>query len=310
MTEAPVLQNKDHRNILFTYKKNAVLSRNASWDKLCHIVSKHQSKKKNRNVCKHHSLNTSYETYKNRLFCVKVFFFFPRASAAVLPWSPHGVWGDRRCTRGHVMAVLGAQRRESRTGDQQGKLSIGGWHNLEAAVQLHCLSHRRGAFARHLWGRGSCHVRSGLSQRAWMRRIEVNGVDLGHAGSQVAEEASPHLCVHSFTRGQEAGDLSDALAETGSVFPQNRRVCVHRSCRGKHMDKYTDWLTDGQTDGPGDGGVGGGQTDRQMTYLSSEVSAGSWGVSQSSPGCRLSPVSSVWSSKQTVTSRSLVWFPT
>lgn len=62
-----------------------------------------------------------------------------------------------------------------------------------------------------------------------MRCVEVHSIDLGHAGRQVAEEASPHLCVHTFTSGQETGDLSYTLTEAGSVFTQDGRVCVHSS---------------------------------------------------------------------------------
>lgn len=64
-----------------------------------------------------------------------------------------------------------------------------------------------------------------------MRRAEVHSVDLGDAGRQVAKETSPHLRIHPVTRGKEAGDLSDTLAEPGSVFTQDGRVCVHRSWR-------------------------------------------------------------------------------
>lgn len=61
-----------------------------------------------------------------------------------------------------------------------------------------------------------------------MRCVEVDGVDLGHAGRQMTEEASPDLWVHSFTRGQETADFRDTLAESGSVFTQEWWVRGHR----------------------------------------------------------------------------------
>lgn len=50
--------------------------------------------------------------------------------------------------------------------------------------------------------------------------VEVEVVDLGHAGRQVTQEASPDLGVHALTRGQKTGDFPDTLAESGSVFTQ------------------------------------------------------------------------------------------
>lgn len=132
------------------------------------------------------------------------------------------------------MAVLCAQRHESCTGNKKSELSVRRWHHLEATVQLHRFGgdvHRRATFARHLWSGGRWDVRAGLpqSQRTWVRCVEVHSVDLGHAGCQVAEEASPHLCVHPFARGQETGDLAHTLTEPGSVFTQDGWVCVHSS---------------------------------------------------------------------------------
>lgn len=172
--------------------------------------------------------------------CVISPFFSPEISwGEFLPRSPHRVWGDRRCNRWHVMAVLCTQRCESCTGNKKGKLSVRRWHDLEATVQLHCFwggLHGWATFTRHLWDGSSWNLRPSLSesQRAWMRCVEVHWVDLGHAGRQVAEEVSPHLCVHTFTRGQETGDLSNTLTEAGSVFTQDGWICVHSSCREKY----------------------------------------------------------------------------
>lgn len=65
-----------------------------------------------------------------------------------------------------------------------------------------------------------------------MRRVDVGGADLGHAGRQVAEEAGPGVQVDAVARGQETGDLSRTLAEAGSVFAQEGRVHAHGSCKG------------------------------------------------------------------------------
>lgn len=145
-----------------------------------------------------------------------------------------------------MMAVLCTQRHESCTGNKKSELSIRCWHNLEATVQLH---HVWGdtTFTGHLWSGGSwelCAVLSCKSRRSWVRRIEVHSVDLGHAGCQVTEEASPHLCVHPFTRGQETSDLSYTLTEPSSVFTKDGWVCVHSSCRGKYkkINTKNNWL--------------------------------------------------------------------
>lgn len=54
----------------------------------------------------------------------------------------------------------------------------------------------------------------------------VHGVDLGHAAGQMSEETRPDLGVYTFACGQEPGDFIHALAETGAIFAQDRRVCV------------------------------------------------------------------------------------
>lgn len=150
------------------------------------------------------------------------------------PRPPHGIWGDRWCNRWQLMAVLCAQRRDSRTGNDKGELSVWRWHHLEARVQLHHLRgevHLRAGCAGHPRSRGSWHLCARLSQSrcARMRCVEVDAVDLAHAGRQVTQEARPDLWVHSFTRGQEAGDFPDTLAESGSVFAQEWWVCAHSS---------------------------------------------------------------------------------
>lgn len=132
------------------------------------------------------------------------------------------------------MAVLCTQRRYSCTGNNKSKLSVWCWHHLEAWVQLHHLRgevHLRAGCAGHPWSWSSWHLCACLSQSrcAWMRCVEVDGVDLGHAGCQMTQEASPDLWVHSFTRGQETGDFPDTLAESGSVFTQERWVSGHSS---------------------------------------------------------------------------------
>lgn len=59
----------------------------------------------------------------------------------------------------------------------------------------------------------------------------VHGVNLGHAVGQVTEQPRPDLGVDTFAGGQEPGDFIHALAETGTVFSQDRGVCVEGSCR-------------------------------------------------------------------------------
>lgn len=144
------------------------------------------------------------------------------------------------------MAALWAQGHESCAGNQKSEMSVRRRHDLEAAVQLHGVGggvHRRAAFTRHLWsggrtlsGRRLSQTQGGAARR--VRREEVHSVDLGQAGRQVAEEASPHLCVHPFTRGQEAGHLSHTLTVAGSVFTQHGGVCVHSSCGEKKTQIY------------------------------------------------------------------------
>lgn len=142
------------------------------------------------------------------------------------------------------MTALSTQRCCSCAGNNKGKLSVWRRHNLEAGVKLHRLCgkvHLRAGFGGHPW-RWSCrHLCGRLSQSrcAWMRCAEVDGVDLGHAGCQMTQEASPDLWVHPFTRGQETGDFPDALAESGSVFTEERRVCGHGSCGGMSTFKMT-----------------------------------------------------------------------
>ena len=135
------------------------------------------------------------------------------------------------------MAALCAQRHEGRAGNEESKLSIRGGHHLEAAaVQLHGVrgdAHGRAALAGHE-RRGRSRDLRARQRTCWVRCVEADAVDLGDTGRQVAEEASPHLSVHPLTRGQEAGDLSDALAEAGSVLRQHGWVRVHSSWRGKY----------------------------------------------------------------------------
>lgn len=153
-----------------------------------------------------------------------------------------------------MKTVLCTQGCESRTRNKKSELSIRRWHNLEPAVYLHGFwgdRHRWATFAGHLWGGSTWYLCHGLSesQCTWVRCIEVQSVDLGHAGGQVTEEASPNLCVHTFTRGQEAGDLSNALTEAGSVFSHDGRVRVHSSCQKTiKIYKYTVRETDAQVD--------------------------------------------------------------
>lgn len=160
--------------------------------------------------------------------------------AGFLPRPPHRVWGARRRNGRHVMTVLRTQRHQSCTGNEECEVSIRCWHDLEATVQLHGVGrevHRGGTFAGHLrsW-------RLSESRCTWVRCVEVHGVDLGHAGRQVTEEASPHLWVHPFACGQETGDLSHTLTEPGFVFTCEWWVSVHSGCREKC--KYIKMQTD------------------------------------------------------------------
>lgn len=54
----------------------------------------------------------------------------------------------------------------------------------------------------------------------------IHGVDLGHAVGQMSEEPRPDLGVYTLACGQEPGHFIHALAETGAIFPQDRRVGV------------------------------------------------------------------------------------
>ncbi|TNN69875.1 hypothetical protein EYF80_019943 [Liparis tanakae] len=110
------------------------------------------------------------------------------------------------------MAVLCSMRHKSSAGNKESKLSIACWQHLEAPVQLDRFRgrvHRRDTFGRHLWSGGRCNLWTRLSESQcnWVRCVEVHSVDLGHAGGQVAEETSPHLCVHPFTCGEETESL-------------------------------------------------------------------------------------------------------
>lgn len=54
----------------------------------------------------------------------------------------------------------------------------------------------------------------------------VHGVDLGHAAGQMAQETRSDFGVDAFACGQKPGDFVHALAETGAIFPQDRRIGV------------------------------------------------------------------------------------
>lgn len=131
------------------------------------------------------------------------------------------------------VCVKGDDRRRSggkgRVGDQEGELSVGGGHQLEAAED----------FGRHGVGgtefgpavdgqRGGQLDVERLSQMRLLGRgllRVVHGHHLAHAAGQVVEEPRPHLRVHPLRGGEEAGDLVHALVETGSVFAQDAGVC-------------------------------------------------------------------------------------
>lgn len=113
-------------------------------------------------------------------------------------------------------------------------MSVGSGDHLVAAVESQRV--RRRSRRRHVFARNRRGVDASWSERARVRRVEVDGAHLGDAGRQVAEQARAGLRVDLVTRGQVAGDFAHALAETGPVFPQDGRVCGRGGCGGKHGD--------------------------------------------------------------------------
>lgn len=138
---------------------------------------------------------------------------------------------------------------EGPVGDEEGELAVWSRHHLEATEHLSCLSGGAAQLAGRAAGRGrrapgDGHewrrrrewrvLRPAGSWRGWGRRLQDrvrlpgvgHGVDLGHAVGQVAEQPGAHLGVNALARGQEAGHLVHALAETRAVLPQHARVCA------------------------------------------------------------------------------------
>ena len=166
----------------------------------------------------------------------------------------------RRDGRAGVVGVHGdhgAVGPKRRVGDEEGELSVRGGHDLKSSVHFSGVRRqgaRRAPFARrsahgHAAGRrrGAGHLHHGLAEgRVRGPRGElvlvlagvVHGVDLRHAAGQVSQEPCPDFGVDALAGGQEPGDLVHALAETGAVLPEDRRVCVERSCgeTRSHMD--------------------------------------------------------------------------
>lgn len=54
----------------------------------------------------------------------------------------------------------------------------------------------------------------------------IHGVDLGHAVGQMSEKTRSDLGVYTLACGQKPGDFIHALAETGAIFSQDRRIGV------------------------------------------------------------------------------------
>lgn len=131
------------------------------------------------------------------------------------------------------VCVKGDDRRrgggEGRVGDQEGELSVGGGHQLEAAEDFGRHGVGGAEFGRAVDGqRGRQLDVERLSQMRLLGRgllRVVHGHHLAHAAGQVVEEPRPHLRVHPLRGGEETGDLVHALVETGSVFAQDAGVC-------------------------------------------------------------------------------------
>lgn len=196
----------------------------------------------------------------------------PAARGAVLspvwclspsPGSPDRVgcarWRARRrgssgsCGWATVQGQHSTTRSKGGAGDEEGKLPIGGWQQLEATVHLGCISAWFAGHARERpcttarWHQGWPKGCSWWQRWRWGGRRVVHGVDLGHTAGQVAQEPGAHLSVDALAGGEKPRHLVHALTEASTVLAQHRGVCTQRGCGGRGAQRSA-----GST---GDGGV-------------------------------------------------------
>lgn len=185
--------------------------------------------------------------------------FLARSLCFYLPRPPDGVWSERRLARrrGGCWERRGCAARvhrdhraaggERAAGYQEGKLSVCGRDELEAAVHLGSVGRRHAGWWRALTRRHwDGHVRRAGDLHHWLsesrrrrgcgvclRRV-VHGVQLGHAVGQVAEQPRAHLGVHALACGQKTRHLVHALAEACAVLAEHGGVRVQSSCKTRN----------------------------------------------------------------------------